>query len=242
MDSQKKSFLKTNWLRIFLVLLVAGLIIAFFALDLNQYLTLSYLKQTRDKLQLLYAQNTLLVLGAYFLIYILSAALSLPGAAVLSLAGAALFGFWKTLVAVSFASTIGATLAFLFARYLLRDWVQNKFSKRLDRINQGVEQEGAFYLFTLRLIPVFPFWVINLVMALTPLKTSTFYWVSQLGMLPGTAVYVNAGKQLGTIDSLGEIFTLNIIFSFALLGLFPLIVKKAMEFYRKRTGKAKSPI
>ena len=174
--------------------------------------------------------------------YVVSTALSLPGAAVLTLAAGALFGFWTGLVLVSFASTIGATLAFVFARFLLRDWVQNKFGERLGKINRGVEREGSFYLFTLRLIPVFPFWLINLAIALTPIKAWTFYWISQVGMLPGTAVYVNAGKQLGEIDKVGEILSWDIILSFALLGIFPLAVKKIMSLYRKKTGKPAKPV
>jgi len=241
MRSQKIHFLRINWLRILLILLIVALIIIYLAFDLNQYLSLAYLKQTREDLQLFYIQNTFLALGSYFLIYILTTTLSLPGAAVLSLAGAAIFGFWPALVIVSFASTIGATLAFLFARYLLRAWMQKKFFNRLARIKQGIEDEGAFYLFTMRLIPVFPFWMINLVMALTPLKALTFFWVSQVGMLPGTAVYVNAGTQLGNIDSVKDIFSFRILFSFALLGLFPLIVKKGMQFYRYKTGRPQQP-
>ncbi len=236
----QKSFLRNNWLRIVLILLVAVMIVSFFSLELNQYLSLSFVKQAREKFELLYTRNAFLVLGAYFLIYVGTTAMSLPGAAVLSLAGAALFGFWRTLVLVSFASTIGATLAFVFARYLLRSWLQKKFAKRLQKINQGIEREGAFFLFTLRLIPVFPFWVINLVFALTSLRTITFFWVSQIGMLPGTAVYVNAGKQLGSVHSLEDIFSIKIILSFALLGLFPLLAKKGMAFYRQRTGRLRA--
>ncbi|MFP4072052.1 MAG: TVP38/TMEM64 family protein [Desulfovibrionales bacterium] len=233
---------KGNLLRIGLVVAVAAVIVLFFALDLDRYLTLAYLKQTREQFQTLYASHTPVVLGAFFLIYVVATALSLPGAAVLTLAAGALFGFWTGLVLVSFASTIGATLAFVLARFLLRDWVQHKFGKKLEKINTGVEREGSFYLFTLRLVPVFPFWLINLAMALTPIKTWTFYWISQVGMLPGTAVYVNAGKQLGEIDTLGGILSWNIILSFALLGIFPLAVKKLMALYRRRTGKPEKPI
>ncbi len=241
-EANLKSFLRTNWLRIVLVLLAAALIISFFSLELNQYLSLSFVKKAREKFELIYNRNGFMVLGAYFLIYIGTTALSLPGAAVLSLVGAALFGFWRTLVLVSFASTIGATLAFMVARYLLRAWVQDKFAKRLRAINQGIEREGAFYLFTLRLIPAVPFWVINLIMALTPMRTSTFFWVSQIGMLPGTTVYVNAGTQLGNVQSLEDIFSIKLILSLAFLGLFPLLVQKGMRFYRRGTGKLKSPL
>jgi uncharacterized membrane protein YdjX (TVP38/TMEM64 family) len=224
--------------------LVAAVVLAiglFFVFDLDRYLTLSYLKQTREQFQEIYADHTLIVLGSFFLIYVTATALSLPGAAVLTLAAGALFGFWAGLVLVSFASTIGATLAFLFARFLLRDWVQQKMGERLAKINRGVEREGSFYLFTLRLIPAFPFWLINLALALTPIRTWTFYWVSQVGMLPGTAVYVNAGKQIGEIDTLGQILSWEIILSFALLGIFPLAAKKLLSYYRRKTGKPEKP-
>lgn len=229
-------------LRLGVVAGVALVVVLFFLFDLDRFLTLSYLKQSRAHFQSLYASHTLLVLGAFFLIYVVSTAFSLPGAAVLTLAAGALFGFWTGLILVSFASTLGATLAFVLARFVLRSWVQQNFGKRLEKINAGVEREGTFYLFTLRLVPVFPFWLINLAMALTPIKTWTFYWVSQVGMLPGTAVYVNAGKQLGEIDSLGGILSLDLILSFALLGIFPLAVKKLMALYRRKTGKPEKPV
>jgi uncharacterized membrane protein YdjX (TVP38/TMEM64 family) len=232
---------KNILIKMALVAAVALAIVLFFVFDLDRYLTLSYLKQTREQFQSVYADNALLVLGAFFLVYVLATALSLPGAAVLTLAAGALFGFWTGLVLVSFASTIGATLAFLFARFLLRDWVQNKFGTRLNKINQGVEREGAFYLFTLRLIPVFPFWLINLAMALTPIRTRTFYWVSQVGMLPGTAVFVNAGKQLGAIETLGQILSWEIVLSFALLGVFPLAAKKLLSFTAAKQENPKNP-
>ena len=229
-------------LRLGVVAGVALVVVLFFLFDLDRFLTLSYLKQSREHFQALYAGHTLLVLGGFFLIYVVSTAFSLPGAAVLTLAAGALFGFWTGLILVSFASTLGATLAFVLARFVLRGWVQQNFGKRLEKINAGVKREGTFYLFTLRLVPVFPFWLINLAMALTPIKTWTFYWVSQVGMLPGTAVYVNAGKQLGEIDSLGGILSLDLILSFALLGIFPLAVKKLMALYRRRTGKPEKPV
>jgi uncharacterized membrane protein YdjX (TVP38/TMEM64 family) len=158
-------------------------------------------------------------------IYILVTSLSLPGATVMTLAGGALFGLWVGTVVVSFASTIGATLASFVSRFLLRDWVQATFGDRLKTINEGVEKEGKFYLFTLRLIPAFPFFVINLVMGLTKMPLRTYYWVSQLGMLPATIVYVNAGKELARIQSLSVLLSPRLIFSFVLLGLFPFIVR-----------------
>jgi uncharacterized membrane protein YdjX (TVP38/TMEM64 family) len=148
-----------------------------------------------------------------------------------------LFGLWTGLVVVSFASSIGATLACFVARFVLRDWVEGKFGDKLKTINQGVEREGAFYLFTMRLVPVFPFFVINLAMGLTRMPLRTFYWVSQLGMLPGTMVFVNAGKELGRIESLSGILSPGLIISFVILGLFPLAAKKTVGWYRARAGK-----
>jgi pyruvate/2-oxoglutarate dehydrogenase complex dihydrolipoamide dehydrogenase (E3) component/uncharacterized membrane protein YdjX (TVP38/TMEM64 family) len=167
-------------------------------------------------------------------LYIAVTALSLPGAAVMTLAGGALFGLWAGLLAVSFASTIGATLAFLAARFLLRGYVQNRFGDRLKRINEGIEKDGLFYLLTLRLVPVFPFFVINLAMALTPIRTGAFYGISQLGMLPGTLVYVNAGTQLGQVETIGGILSPGLILSFALLGLFPWIARAAAGALQSR--------
>ncbi len=220
--------------KIVLAFLLVALVGAFFAFDLGQYLTLDYLKARQLDFQQFYAAHRALTLGAYFLLYVAVTALSLPGAAIMTLAGGALFGFLPALVVVSFASTLGATLAFLVSRFLLRDWVQARFGERLRAINAGVEKEGAFYLFTLRLVPIFPFFVINLVMGLTPLRPLTFYWVSQLGMLAGTAVYVNAGTQLGQIQSLSGILSPGLLLSFALLGVFPLIARKGVDFMKSR--------
>ena len=219
-----------------LVLGVAVIVICFFALDLNQYMTLSYLKDSRANFQALYQTHPLSVLGTYFAIYVLVVTLNLPGAAVMTLAGGALFGFVTGLVVVSFASSLGATLACFVARYLFQDWVQATFKDRLAKVNQGIEQEGSFYLFTLRLIPIIPFFAINLVMGLTRMRLWRFYWVSQVGMLPGTAVYVNAGKELGQIRVLGDILSPGMIISFVLLGLFPLVTKKLVNLYRRRAG------
>ena len=222
------------------LLIVAAIVIAvilFKVLGLGQYLTLDYLKASQDKFSQLYGENRLTVIATYMAIYIVVTALSLPGAAVMTLAGGAMFGFWIGFVVVSFASTIGATLACFVARFLLRDWVQNRFGDKLSTINKGIEKEGAFYLFSLRLVPVFPFFVINLAMGLTTMKLLTFYWVSQIGMLPGTMVYVNAGKELGQIESLSGILSPGLILSFVILGVFPITVKKLLTFYKKKTGK-----
>lgn len=220
--------------KIILLIVLAILVAAFFWFDLGQYLTLDQLKQQQTNLDQFFQNNRLLTIAIYFVAYVLMAALSLPGAALMTLAGGAIFGLALGTVVVSFASSMGATLAFLFARFLLGDTVQNKFGDKLRAINDGIDKDGAFYLFTLRLVPVFPFFVINLVMGLTRLKAWTFYWVSQVGMLLGTAIYVNAGTQLAQLDSLSGILSPNLIFSFVLLGVFPLIAKKLVGFLRSR--------
>jgi uncharacterized membrane protein YdjX (TVP38/TMEM64 family) len=227
--------------KLLIVAVIAVLVASYFVFDLGRFLTLDYLKARQAEFRIYYHRNPVLMLGAFFGVYVLVTALSLPGAAVMSLAGAALYGFWPALITVSFASSIGATLACGAARYVLRDWVQGKFGERIAPVNRGVEREGAFYLFTLRLVPIFPFFVINLVFGLTGMRLLTFYWVSQVGMLPGTAVYVNAGTQLGRIQKVGEIFTWEILLSFALLGLFPLIAKKTVALVRRKAGKKPMP-
>lgn len=216
--------------------LILGLIllatILFLGVNFGQYLTLENAKAQQAALNAFIEQNFVFAAATYFLAYIAITAFSIPGAAVVTLLGAALFGFWTSLLLVSFASTIGATIAFLSSRYLLRDWVQSKFGNKLNAINQGVEKDGAFYLFSLRLIPVFPFFLINLLMGLTPMSIGRFYLTSQIGMLPGTAVYLNAGTQLATIDSLSGIVSPTVLASFALLGLFPIIAKWVMNKVR----------
>ncbi len=214
-----------NTKKLLLLLLVITLLISFFALDLGQYFTLEYFKAQQAAIAEYQSANPWIVVGGFFALYVISTALSFPGAAILTLIAGALFGvLWGTVI-VSFASTIGATLAFLVARYLLRDAIQQRFADKLKAINQGIEKDGNFYLFTLRLIPAFPFFMINLVMALTPIKTWHFFWVSQIGMLAGTAVYVNAGTQLAQVDSLQGILSPSLIGSFILLGLFPWFAK-----------------
>lgn len=218
-----------------LILITISVVFAmFFALDLQHYLTLDQLKARQQDIQQFYSVNRLLTLVLYFALYVLVAALSLPGATVMTLAGGALFGFLPALVTVSFASAGGAVLAFLGSRFLLRDWVLSRFGERLGTINRGIEKEGAYYLFTLRFLPVFPFFVINLVMGLTAMRPLTFYWVSQIGMLAGTAVYINAGTQLGQIDSLAGLFSPGLLGSFLLLGLFPLVARQLVGVIRKR--------
>jgi len=213
---------------------IALLVFSYFAFDLGQYFSLDYFKSQQAAIEGYYHSNPLTTALLFFVIYIAVTGLSLPGAALMTLAGGAVFGLlWGTLI-VSFASTLGATLAFLVSRYLLRDSVQTRFGDKLTSINDGVEKEGAFYLFTLRLVPVFPFFVINLVMGLTPIRTFTFYWVSQVGMLAGTIVFVNAGTQIAKIDSLAGILSPGLLLSFALLGVFPLIANKIVAMTKAR--------
>lgn len=215
------------------------LITLFFTFELHHILTLEGIKSRMDEFYHWQRTSPFLVATVFFLIYIAVTALSLPGAAILTLAAGGLFGLTTGLFIVSFASTIGATLAFLVSRYILRDTIERKFSKRLKSINAGIEKDGAFYLFTLRLVPVFPFFLINLLMGLTKIKTRTFYLVSQIGMFAGTVVFVNAGTQLAQLDSLKGILSVNLILSFALLGLFPLIAKALISSINKRRVYAK---
>lgn len=222
-----------NVSKIMLLLVITSAIAAFFYCNGQQYLTLEMLKSQHTNIIAFRDNNQILAIVVYGLIYIAVTGLSLPGATILTLAGGAIFGlFWGTLI-VSFASTIGATLAFLAARFLFKDSIQSRFGDYLQTINEGIEQEGAFYLFTLRLVPLFPFFVINLLMGLTALKTRTFYWVSQVGMLAGTLVYVNAGTQLAKLDSLAGILSPLVVGSFVLLGVFPLLAKKLIELMRE---------
>ena len=225
-----------------LLLLALGLLVgAFFVFDLGRFFSLDYFKSQQAAIETWRAAHPGLTAGLFFAGYVAVTGLSLPGAAVMTLVAGAIFGLlWGTVI-VSFASTLGATLAFLAARFVLRDWVQGKFGEKLKAINAGMAKEGGFYLFTLRLIPIFPFFIINLLMGLTPIRTWTFYWVSQIGMLAGTLVYVNAGTQLAKIDSLHGILSAELLASFALLGVFPLIAKKIVAVVKARRVYAKWP-
>ena len=225
--------------RVLILLVAIGLLTLFFSFDLHQKMTLEGLKSGLVQLHAWRDAEPLQMALGYFFLYVLVTALSLPGALVLTLAGGAIFGFVQGFVLVSFASTVGATLAFLAARYVLREWVQQRFGEKLKPMNDGIEKEGAFYLFTLRLVPVFPFFLINLLMGLTKMRTLTYYWVSQVGMLAGTVIYVNAGTQLAAIDSLQGIVSLPIFLSLAALGLFPLITKKILDIFKKNKIYAK---
>ncbi len=219
-------------------IVIAATIVAFVAIflifDLGAYLSFDNLKQSHTQLAGMRDTNPILLSAAFFAIYVLVTALSLPGASVMTLGGGAFFGLAWGLVLVSFASTAGATLAFLSSRYIFKDAVQKRFGDRLETINRGIENEGAFYLFMLRLVPLVPFFVVNLVMGVTPISTRTYIWVSQVGMLAGTVVYVNAGTQLGKLEGLSGIFSPSLILSFAVLGLFPLVAKRVIGWVRNR--------
>lgn len=206
---------------------------------------LDRLAAQQSKLEAYQQQNPILVYGIAFFVYVLVTAFSIPVATVLTLVFGWYFGLWRGLILVSFASTAGATLAFLFSRYLLRDSIQNQFGDRLEKFNTALEREGPFYLFTLRLIPVVPFFVINLVMGLTPIRVTQFWWISQLGMLAGTFVYVNAGAAVPSLETLAEkgtsgILSIQLVIGFVLLGLFPIVVKKMMNKFGKNKGDAVS--
>lgn len=220
--------------KLILIAIAILLVSAYFYFDLGQWLTLEKLKSQQSSLEAYRQANPILVAAIYAAIYIIVAALSLPGSAIMTLSGGAIFGLAVGTALALISATIGATFAFLIARFLLGDWVQKKFGDRIASINQGIDKDGAFYLFSLRLVPVFPFFVINVVMALTTLKVWTFFWVSLVGMLAGAAVYANAGTQLAKLDSLSGIASPGILLSFVLLGIFPILAKKSIEFVRKK--------
>ena len=220
--------------KLVIVVVLLAAIAAYFAFDLGRFFSLDYIKGSQAKFAELYAAQPALVIAAFFAIYVAVTAISLPGAAILTLAAGAIFGLLVGTIIVSFASSIGATIAFLAARFIMGETVQKKFGQRMAEINTGVDKEGAFYLFTLRLVPLVPFFVINLLMGLTKMKTWTFYWVSQVGMLLGTLVFVNAGTELAKISSLKGILTPGLIGSFILLGIFPIIAKKIVDAVKGR--------
>jgi uncharacterized membrane protein YdjX (TVP38/TMEM64 family) len=219
-----------------LVLVLLGAIVAYFVFDLGQILSLENFKASQADIVAAKDANPLLYISGFFLLYVAVTGLSSPGAAIMTLIAGALFGVLIGTIIVSFASTLGATLAFLSARFVLRDWVQGKFGERLRAIDEGLEKDGAFYLFTLRLIPVFPFFVINLLMGLTRIKTRTFFWVSQLGMLPATIVFVNAGTQMSRIESTAGLLSPALIASFVALALFPWAAKAIVALVMRSRG------
>jgi pyruvate/2-oxoglutarate dehydrogenase complex dihydrolipoamide dehydrogenase (E3) component/uncharacterized membrane protein YdjX (TVP38/TMEM64 family) len=218
---------------------IATALVVWFSLDLGSYLRFEEIKARMGEFESFYRNNPLLSGAVYFAVYVVVTGLSLPGAAVMTLAGGALFGFWYGLLLVSFASSIGATLACAVSRILLRDWVQSRFKRQLRAVNNGFERDGAFYLFGLRLVPLFPFFVINLVMGVLPVSLWRFYWVSQLGMLAGTAVYVNAGTQLGQLEGPGGILSADLLLSFVLLGIFPLLARWFLNALKARKALAR---
>jgi uncharacterized membrane protein YdjX (TVP38/TMEM64 family) len=219
-----------------LVLVLLGAIVAYFVFDLGQILSLENFKASQADIVAAKDANPVLYISGFFLLYVAVTGLSIPGAAIMTLIAGALFGVLIGTIIVSFASTLGATLAFLSARFVLRDWVQGKFGERLRAIDEGLEKDGAFYLFTLRLIPVFPFFVINLLMGLTRIKTRTFFWVSQLGMLPATIVFVNAGTQISRIESTAGLLSPALIASFVALALFPWAAKAIVALVTRSRG------
>lgn len=223
--------MKKRWWVLALLGLLVGL---FFILDLGRFFSLEVLKESHDDLQQAYQENPLYIIGIYSLTYIVMAAMSLPGAAVMSLAGGAMFGLWIGVPIVLFSATVGATLAFWVARYVLRDTVQQRFGDRLETINHGLERDGAFYLFSLRLVPVFPFFLINLLMGLTTIRSATFFWASLIGMFAGSSVYVNAGTQLAAISSLSDILSPVLIGSFLLLATFPWLARWGVGLVKTR--------
>lgn len=221
-------------LKVILVCVILGAIVLFFALDLEQYFKLSFLKEQQQVIAVYYTDHPVQFPFLYFMTYLLVAALSIPGATILTLAAGAIFGLTLGTLYVSFASTIGATLAFLISRYLLKGLLHDRYQEKLRVIDQGIDRDGGYYLFTIRLVAVFPFFMVNLLMGITTIRLTTFYWVSQLGMLPATIVYVNAGKQLGELESLKGILSPDILIAFALLGLFPLLTKLTLEWLERR--------
>ncbi len=226
-------------IKITVALLVTCLIASYFIFDIDQYMSLDYLQERHQLLSEYAAENRLSSIIYFFMLYLLASLLAVPGISILSLGAGAVFGFATACILVSFASTIGATLAFLLSRYLFKDIVQKNFSSNLqDKLNAGVEKEGAFYLFTLRLFPVIPFFLINMLMGLTPIKTSVFYIVSQAGMFPISAVVTYSGNQLSQVEKLSDILSPPLLIALGFLGIFPIAAKKLIEIYRLRKSSA----
>ena len=237
-DQPKKS---SPILKIAVIGIIAAIIGAVFAFDLDKYLTLEALKGSLDDLRAAFQANPITFVLIYIVIYALACALSIPGATILTLGAGGIMGLWVGFATVSIASTLGATLACIIARYLLRDYVQNKFGDRLATINNGIEREGGFYLLTMRLVPAFPFFVVNLAMGLTPIKLSTYAVVSWAGMIPGTLVYVNAGTALAEIESTSDILSPRLIISFLLLATLPMIMKWTLKVLKQKRSTSDSP-
>ncbi len=227
-----------NVLKLALATSVVVCIALFFFLPLHEYLSFEYLQQQRSAIVDLYQNHPTLFLATYIAIYVVLTGLSIPSATLLTLVGGAVFGGATGTVVVLCASTLGAICAFILARYVLRDYVQEKFSKYLGHVNRGVDEEGAFYLFGLRVVPVVPYFVVNFVTALTPIRLWTYCWVTPLGMLPGTILYVNSGQKLGNLQSASGILSWSLILSLVALGLFPLVAKKLVDVARSRIRKS----
>ena len=217
----------------FIIIFFSVSMMAGFFFDIGQYLSFETIKEQHEKLILLIESNFIFYFILFFFIYIIVTAFALPFAAIKTVLAGALFGLIPGVILTSFASSIGSTLCFLMSRFVLRDFVQNKYSKYLDKINKGIKEDGIYYLFFLRLSPIFPFFIINLVFGLTKMKTMTFYIISQIGMLIGTIVFVNAGVQLSKINDMSDILSFNLILSFILIGLVPLIIKKLIQIIKK---------
>ena len=217
----------------FIIIFFLLSIMAGFFFDIGQYLSFETIKEQHEKLVLLIESNFIFYFILFFFIYIIVTAFALPFAAIKTVLAGALFGLIPGVLLTSFASSIGSTLCFLMSRFVLRDFVQNKYSKYLDKINKGIKEDGIYYLFFLRLSPIFPFFIINLVFGLTKMKIMTFYIISQIGMLIGTVIFVNAGVQLSKISSMSDILSFNLILSFILIGLVPLIIKKLIQIIKK---------
>lgn len=225
-------------LQIILVLAVALIVILFFVLDFSDYFSLSYLQEQRSKLVEFYRENPIFTIMLFALVYIGLTSLSIPSATGLTLLAGAIFDFVTGVIVVSIVSTVGASLAFLLARYLFRDLVQTKFATQLGPINDGIDRDGIFYLFAIRLVPTIPYFVVNAAMGLTTLKFWHYVWVSQLGMLATTAVFVNAGSQLGQLESFSGILSPTLIVALVVMGVFPLVAKWTVSYLRSRRHKA----
>ncbi len=225
---------RKNIMRFIVVLCLLFVIAAFWKLKLTEYLSLESIRVQQTAIKGYYIQYPFLTVGIFFLAYILITALSFPGAAVMTILGGALFGFWQGVIIASFASSIGATLAFVLARFLMRDWIQGRYHNQLKILNDGFKKEGAFYLFTLRVVPAFPFFLVNILASIMPVKIVHFYGISQLGMLPGTIVYVFAGTELAKISSISGILSPTLFIAFILLGLFPIMAKKIIHQLRNK--------
>ena len=225
--------MKKNRGKIFFGLVFFLIIVISYSVDLNEILSFSIIKDTYQDFQVLVNENYVLYFVIFFILYVIVTAFALPISLLKTLLAGALFGFWPGLILVSFASSIGSTFCFLFSRYALRNYTQNKFSKYLEKVNKGIETDGWLYLLFLRLSPIFPFFIINLVFGLTKMRASEFYVVSQVGMFIGTAIFVNAGVQIGNLNSIEEILTLKVIMSLTLIGFFPLLINLIYKSFKK---------